>query len=320
MSGDRPLDLAPVVRNLLDLSDAGGDAVAAMINDAIDRKAARKGWPKGKPDADAPLAGHVLAMVFEKSSTRTRVSFDIAMRQLGGSAIILDSGTSQLGRGESIADTARVLSRMADAIMVRTDDHAKIEEMGEYAHVPVINGLTDRSHPCQIAADLLTVIEHGKALPGLEVAWFGDGNNVLHSILEAASLMKFNVRVATPSGYEPEAEFVDMARNAGCTVTLTQDAQAAASGADVIVTDTWVSMGQEHVHNKLAAMEPYRVDEALMAHAKADAVFLHCLPAHVGDEVSEGVFEGPQSVVFDEAENRIHAQKSILLWCFGKLG
>lgn len=320
MSGDKALDLAPVVRNLLDLSDAGGDAIAAMIGDAIDRKAARRGWPKGKVDADAPLAGHVLAMVFEKSSTRTRVSFDIAMRQLGGSAIILDAGTSQLGRGESIADTARVLSRMADAIMVRTDDHAKIEEMGKFAQVPVINGLTDRSHPCQIVADLLTVIEHRKALPGLEVAWFGDGNNVLHSVLEAASLMKFNVRVATPAGYEPETEFVEMARAAGCTITLTQDAAAAASGADVIVTDTWVSMGQEHVHNKLAAMEPYRVDEALMARAKPDAVFLHCLPAHVGDEVSEGVFEGPQSVVFDEAENRIHAQKSILLWCFGKLG
>ena len=190
-------------RHFLDLSDAGGDTVAAMLSDAIDRKAARKDWPKGKVDADAPLAGRVLAMVFEKNSTRTRVSFDMAMRQLGGSALILDAGTSQLGRGESIADTARVLSRMADAIMVRTDDHAKIEEMARHASVPIINGLTDRSHPCQIVADLLTVIEHRKALPGLEVAWFGDGNNVLHSILEAASLMKFNVRVATPAGFEP---------------------------------------------------------------------------------------------------------------------
>jgi ornithine carbamoyltransferase len=244
----------------------------------------------------------------------------MAMRQLGGSALILDASTSQLGRGESVADTARVLSRMADAIMVRTDDHAKVLEMAQYASVPVINGLTDRSHPCQIVADLLTVIEHGKALPGLEVAWFGDGNNVLHSVLEAAALMKFNVRVATPAGYEPEAEFVAMARAAGCTVTLTQDAAAAASGADVVVTDTWVSMGQEHVHNKLAAMQPYRVDAALMARAKPDALFLHCLPAHVGDEVTAEVFESPQSVVFDEAENRIHAQKSVLLWCFGKLG
>ncbi|WP_427964172.1 ornithine carbamoyltransferase [Altererythrobacter sp.] len=320
MSGDEALDLAPVVRNLIDLSDAGGDAIAAMINDAINRKAARAGWPKGKPDADAPLAGRVLAMIFEKSSTRTRVSFDIAMRQLGGSAIILDSGTSQLGRGESIADTARVLSRMADAIMVRTDDHAKIEEMGQYAHVPVINGLTDRSHPCQILADLLTVIEHGKPLPGLEVAWFGDGNNVLHSILEAAGLMKFNVRVATPEGYDPEGEFVEMARAGGAQVTMTRDAKEAASGADVIVTDTWVSMGQDHTNNKLAAMAPYQVNSALMANAKPDAIFLHCLPAHVGEEVTEDVFESAQSVVFDEAENRIHAQKSVLLWSFGLLG
>lgn len=258
-------------------------------------------------------------MVFEKSSTRTRASFDVAMRQLGGSALVLDSGTSQLGRGESVADTARVLSRMVDAIMMRTDDHAKIEEMARHASVPVINGLTDRSHPCQIVADLLTMIEKGKALPGLEVAWFGDGNNVLHSILEAAALMKFNVRVATPAGYEPEAEFVGMARDAGCEVTLMQDAAAAASAADVIVTDTWVSMGQADSETKLAAMQPYCVDAELMKRAKSDAIFLHCLPAHVGDEVTEEVFEGVQSVVFDEAENRIHAQKSILLWCFGKL-
>ena len=307
------------LRHFLDLSDAGGDAIAAMINDAIDRKAARGGWPKGKPDADAPLAGHVLAMIFEKNSTRTRVSFDIAIRQLGGTPLILDAATSQLGRGETLADTARVLSRMADAIMIRTDDHAKIEEMARHATVPVINGLTDRSHPCQIVADLLTVIEHGKALPGLEVAWLGDGNNVLHSILEAAALMQFNVRVGTPKGYEPEAEFVEMARAAGSQVTLTNDATEAVAGADIVVTDTWVSMGQDHAHNKLAAMAPFQVNDALMAGAKTDARFLHCLPAHVGEEVSESVFEGPQSVVFDEAENRIHAQKSVLLWCFGKL-
>ena len=306
------------VRHFLDLSDAGGDAIAAMINDAQDRKAARTGWPKGRPDADAPLAGHVLGMIFEKNSTRTRVSFDIAIRQLGGTSLILDAGTSQLGRGESIADTARVLSRMVDAIMIRTDDHAKIEEMARHANVPVINGLTDRSHPCQIVADLLTVIEQGKALPGLEVAWLGDGNNVLHSILEAAGLMKFNVRIGSPEGYDPAPEFIAMAREAGSRITVTRDAAEAVAGADVVVTDTWVSMGQDHTHNKLAAMAPYQVNEALMARAKPDARFLHCLPAHVGEEVSESVFEGPQSVVFEEAENRIHAQKSILLWCFGK--
>ena len=308
------------MKHFLDLSDAGGDAIAAMLADAQDRKAARTDWPKGKPDADQPLAGLVLGMIFEKNSTRTRVSFDMAMRQLGGTSLILDAGTSQLGRGESIADTARVLSRMVDAIMIRTDDHAKAQELARHASVPVINGLTDRSHPCQIVADLLTLVEHGKALPGLELAWLGDGNNVLHSILEAAALFKFNVRVGTPGGYEPDTEFVDMARSAGCEVTLTNDAVEAARGADVVVTDTWVSMGQDHAEAKLAAMAPFQVDEDLMALAKADAKFLHCLPAHVGEEVSEAVFEGAQSVVFDEAENRIHAQKSILLWCHGLLG
>lgn len=319
MARNDALDLAPVVQNFLDLSDAGSDAIAAMLADAQDRKAARAGWPKGKADADAPLAGRVLAMIFEKNSTRTRVSFDIAMRQLGGSSLILDSGTSQLGRGESIADTARVLSRMVDAIMIRTDDHAKAEELAHYAHVPVINGLTDRSHPCQIVADLLTIVEHGKALPGLEIAWLGDGNNVLHSVLEAAGLFKFNVRIGTPAGYEPDAVFVDMARAGGARVTLTQDAAEAARGADIVVTDTWISMGQDHAEAKLAAMAPYQVNSALMALAAPDAKFLHCLPAHVGDEVTEDVFESDQSLVFDEAENRIHAQKEILLWCFGLL-
>jgi ornithine carbamoyltransferase len=307
-------------RHFLDLDHAGADAIAAMIAASIERKAARSGTPKGKADKDAPLAGRVLALVFEKSSTRTRVSFDIAMRQLGGSVLILESASSQLGRGESIADTARVLSRMVDAIMLRTDDHSKIEEMARHASVPVINGLTDRSHPCQIVADLLTVIEHGKPLPGLELAWFGDGNNVLHSILEAAGLLKFNVRAAPPPGFEPDQEFVDLARAGGANVTLTHCADDAAMGADVLVTDTWISMGQEDADEKRRAMEAFQVNEALMGKAKPDALFLHCLPAHVGEEVSEGVFESDQSVVFDEAENRIHAQKSVLLWCFGMLG
>lgn len=307
------------VRHFLDLTDAGGDAIAAMINDALGRKAARRDWPKGQADADRPLDGRVLAMVFEKNSTRTRVSFDIAIRQLGGTSLVLDAASTQLGRGESIADTARVLSRMVDTIMIRTDDHAKIEDMARHATVPVINGLTDRSHPCQIVADLLTVVEQGFALPGLEVAWLGDGNNVLHSIIEAAGLMKFNVRVGTPQGYDPHDVFIEQALARGARVTVTRDPAEAVSGADIVVTDTWVSMGQEHVHNKLAAMAPYQVDERLMGLAKPGARFLHCLPAHVGEEVSAGVFEGPQSAVFDEAENRIHAQKSVLLWCFGLL-
>ena len=308
-----------MTRHFLNLVDAGGDGLAAMLTDAVDRKTARASWPKGRVDADAPLAGHVLAMVFEKNSTRTRVSFDMAMRQLGGSAITLESGTSQLGRGETIADTARVLSRMVDAIMLRTDDHAKIEELAHYATVPVINGLTDESHPCQIMADLLTLLERGKALPGLEVAWLGDGNNVLNSILEAAGLLHFNVRVGTPQGYEPDPRYVEQARARGATITLIGDAAAAARGADVVVTDTWVSMGQEHAHNKLAAMAPFQVDERLMGLAGPQATFLHCLPAHRGEEVTDAVIDGSQSAVWDEAENRIHAQKSVLRWVFGQL-
>lgn len=308
-----------MTRHFLNLADAGGDAIAAMLNDAIDRKAARSALPKGAADADTPLAGHVLAMVFEKNSTRTRVSFDVAMRQLGGSALILDAGTTQLGRGETIADTARVLSRMADAIMLRTDDHSKVEELAHFATVPVINGLTDLSHPCQIMADLLTVIEHGKALPGLEVAWLGDGNNVLNSIVEAAGLMKFNVRIGVPEGYESDRSFIAAARTAGANVRIERDPAEVVRGADVVVTDTWISMGQAHAEAKLAAMHPYQVNEGLLAHAKPDAVFLHCLPAHRGEEVTDAVMDGPRSVIWDEAENRIHAQKSVLRWAFGQI-
>ena len=308
-----------MTRHFLDLSDAGTDALAAMLNDAMTRKQARQGWAKGRSDGDAPLAGHVLAMVFEKNSTRTRVSFDVAMRQLGGSAIVLDAGTTQLGRGETIADTARVLSRMADAIMLRTDDHAKLEELAHYATVPVINGLTDRSHPCQIMADLLTLLERGKALPGLELAWLGDGNNVLSSLIEAAGRFKFNLRAGVPQGYEPDADFIERARAAGATITLTRDAAEAVRGAEVVVTDTWVSMGQNHAHNKVAAMAPFQVNEALMAGAASDALFLHCLHAHRSEEVTDAVIDGPRSAVWDEAENRIHAQKSVLRWVFGQL-
>jgi ornithine carbamoyltransferase len=308
-----------MTRHFLSLSDAGGDALAAILGDAMDRKAARRGLPKGQADADAPLAGQVLAMVFEKNSTRTRVSFDIGIRQLGGSGIVLDAGTTQLGRGETIADTARVLSRMADAIMLRTDDHAKLEELAHYASVPVINGLTDLSHPCQIVADLQTLLEHGKALPGLEVAWLGDGNNVLNSFVEAAGLMKFNVRIGVPEGYDSDPAFIAAARAGGARIETFRGAADAVRGADVVVTDTWISMGQAHAEAKLAAMTPFQVNAALMAEAKPDAVLLHCLPAHRGEEVTDEVIDGPRSVVWDEAENRIHAQKSILRWAFGQI-
>lgn len=305
-----------MTRHFIDLSDAGSHAIAAMLNDAMARKAARAGWPKGKPDADAPLAGHVLAMIFEKNSTRTRVSFDMAIRQLGGTSIVMDAGSMQLGRGESIADTARVLSGYVDAIMIRTDDHQKVLDMAKYASVPVINGLTDASHPCQIMADLLTILENGKALPGLKVAWLGDGNNVLASIMEAGGLMGFDVVAACPQGYQPSD--ADLARGLG-RARVVGTAREAVEGADIVVTDTWISMGQAHAETKLKAMMPFQVDEALMAAAKPDARFLHCLPAHRGEEVTDAVIDGPQSLIWPEAENRLHAQKSVLRWCFGQL-
>ncbi|WEK41773.1 MAG: ornithine carbamoyltransferase [Candidatus Sphingomonas colombiensis] len=305
------------IRHFLNLSDAGADGVAAILADAIDRKAARTGLPKGAADADAPLAGRTLAMVFEKNSTRTRFSFDMAIRQLGGTPIVADAGTMQIGRGETIADTARVLSSYVDAIMIRTDDHAKIEEMAAHSSVPVINGLTDASHPCQIVADLQTIIEHGKALPGLKVAWLGDGNNVLASIMEAAGLMHFDVVAACPQGFMPADAEVALGRGRARVVA---DPGEAAAGADVIVTDTWISMGQAHADTKLKAMMPYQVTQQLMARAKPDAVFLHCLPAHRGEEVTGEVIDGPQSLIWEEAENRLHAQKAILRWCFGQIG
>ncbi|WP_431471236.1 ornithine carbamoyltransferase [Sphingosinithalassobacter sp. LHW66-3] len=305
------------IRNFLSLADAGPAGIAAMLADALDRKAARAGWPKGRVDADAPLAGHTLALVFEKSSTRTRVSFDMAIRQLGGSSVVLDAATTQLGRGETVADTARVLSGYCDAIMVRTDDHAKLLEMAEYASVPVINGLTDDSHPCQIMADLLTIIESGKALPGLKVAWLGDGNNVLASIVEAAGLMQFDLVAACPQSFSLPEE--TMAAGAGRARCVNDPAEAVAD-ADVVITDTWISMGQAHAEAKLAALAPYQVDAALMEKAKPDARFLHCLPAHRGEEVTPEVIDGPQSLIWPEAENRLHAQKAILRWCFGQIG
>ena len=307
------------LRHFLNLADAGVEAIAAILNDAQDRKAARAGLPKGQADADAPLAGHVLAMIFEKSSTRTRVSFDLAMRQLGGSAIILEGGSSQLGRGETVADTARVLSRYADAIMIRTGDHAKAEELAGHAGVPVINGLTDLSHPCQLLADMLTVIERKAELAGSRWAWLGDGNNVCNSLIEAASLLHFEVRVGCPAGHEPDMDVLQAAAARGCTVPIVRDPREAVANAEIVVTDTWTSMGQAESAQKLAEMEPYRVDEALMASAGEGAIFLHCLPAHRGEEVVDAVMDGPASAVWDEAENRLHAQKSLLLWCLGKL-
>ncbi len=309
-----------MTRNFLNLSDAGGDGIAAILDDAMSAKAARNDRPKGALDDDASLTGHMLAMIFEKNSTRTRSSFDMAIRQLGGSSMIMDAGSMQTKRGESIADTARVLSRYVDAIMIRTAGHDIIEQLSQYASVPVINGLTDLSHPCQICADLQTMIEHGKALPGLNIAWFGDGNNVANSTIEAAGLFKFNLRLALPNGYDPDANFLDASCKSGASIEIIRDPLAAANGADVIMTDTWVSMGQEGSSAIMKDMMPYQVNDEIMNAAKDDAIFMHCLPAHAGEEVSQSVLDSKHSVVFDQAENRLHAQKSILRWCFGLIG
>jgi ornithine carbamoyltransferase len=305
-------------RRFLNLSDAGHEGIAAILGEAMARKEARAGWPKGKVDADAPLAGYTLAMIFEKNSTRTRVSFDMAMRQLGGTSLILEGASSQLGRGEPIADTARVLSRYVDAIMIRTDDHEKAETLADHASVPVINGLTDLSHPCQILADMQTVIERRAKLAGSKWGWVGDGNNVCNSLIEAAALMHFGLAVATPNGFEPDASMVALASMRD-DIYFGADPREAVEDAEVVVTDTWTSMGHTDEEYRRTAFANYQVDDAMLALAAPGATFLHCLPAHRGEEVSDSVIDGLQSAVWDEAENRLHAQKALLLWAMGKL-
>jgi ornithine carbamoyltransferase len=267
--------------------------------------------------ADRPLAGKTLAMIFEKPSTRTRVSFEVAMRQLGGDTIILGTQDSQLGRGETVADTARVLSRYVDAIMIRTNYAAKLDELARYATVPVINGLTDSSHPCQIMADVMTLQEKKGPVANTVVAWSGDGNNVAASWIHGAVRFGFELRLACPEELQPDPKLLDWAQREGGRVSLTTVPQAAVAGADCIVTDTWVSMGAEATVNRHNLLAPYRVDDRLMAEAKPDAIFMHCLPVKRGEEVTASVVDGPQSVVWDEAENRLHVQKGILAWCLG---
>jgi len=264
-----------------------------------------------------PLAGKTLAMLFEKPSTRTRVSFEVAMRQLGGEVVILDAASSQMGRGETVADTARVLSRYVDAIMMRTTHVSKLEEMAHYASVPVINGLTDSSHPCQLMADVMTLEEHRGPAKGKIIAWSGDGNNVAASWVHAAVRFDFDLRIACPDELRPPERLLEWAAGAGGRVSVTVDPQQAARDADCLVTDTWLSMGVEASVNRHNMLAPYRVDERLMAYAKPGAIFMHCLPVKRGEEVSAAVIDGPQSVVWDEAENRLHAQKGILAWCLG---
>jgi ornithine carbamoyltransferase len=266
---------------------------------------------------DRPLAGKTLAMIFEKPSTRTRVSFEVAMRHLGGDTIFLDAADTQLGRGETVADTARVLSRYVNAIMIRTKESGKLDELAHHATVPVINGLTDASHPCQLMADVMTLQEKKGPLAGKAVAWSGDGNNVAASWVHAAVRFGFTLRIACPEELSPPRRLFDWAQHEGGRVRLTTEPLEAVAGADCVVTDTWISMGDEGNVNRHNMLAPYRVDEHLMAHAKPDAIFMHCLPAKRGEEVTAGVIDGPQSVVWDEAENRLHAQKGILAWCLG---
>jgi len=300
------------IRHFTDLSALSGSDLRGILDDAAVRKARLKAGERSKP-----LEGKVLAMIFDKPSTRTRISFDVGMRQLGGETIMLTGTEMQLGRSESIADTAKVLSRYVDAIMIRTTAHDRLLELTENATIPVINGLTDDTHPCQLMADILTFEEHRGPVRGKTFAWTGDGNNVLHSLLEASARFSFNVNIAVPEGSEPEQKYIDWARANGGKVMITRSPEDAVRDVDTIVTDCWVSMGQEHRARGHNVFLPYQVNSDLMKHAKPDALFMHCLPAHRGEEVTDEVIDGPHSVVFDEAENRLHAQKAVLAWCLG---
>jgi ornithine carbamoyltransferase len=305
------------LRHFIDLWRFEGETLRALIDDAKARKAARLGWPKGRADPDAPARDRTLAMIFEKNSTRTRFSFDAAMRQLGGDSIIATASDMQLGRGESVEDTAKVLSRMVDVVMIRSNAHETLERFAAAASVPVINGLSDAGHPCQIIADLQAFEEHRGPVTGRTLAWVGDGNNVCSSFIHVAGQLGFTLRIACPDAYRPDRVDVARALARGARIELTDDPVEAVKGADAVIADTFVSMGDLDHDARLAALSPYQVDAALMARAASDAVFLHCLPAHRGEEVSDEVLDGPQSIVWDEAENRIHAQKAILAWCLG---
>jgi ornithine carbamoyltransferase len=308
-----------MVRHFLDLSDWDSETLRGLIAEARDRKGRRKGLPHGAVDSDAPLTGRVLALIFDKHSTRTRISFDVGMRQLGGTTLMMSGRDMQIAREETVADTAKVLSRYVDAVMIRIIDHALLEELAANSTIPVINGLTKVSHPCQVMADVMTFEEHRGAIKGATVAWSGDANNVLASWVHAAARFDFKLRVASPPELSATPDLREWVRAEKADVSFIADADAAVKDADCVVSDAWVSMGDDDAarpkrHNLLA---PYQVNSALMARAGKDAIFMHCLPAHRGEEVTDAVIDGPQSVVFDEAENRLHAQKAILKWCLG---
>jgi ornithine carbamoyltransferase len=305
--------------HFLDIHKTDPKALRVILDQAQQMKNTRAGLPKGTPDAEQPLAGQMVALIFEKPSTRTRISFDVGVRQMGGQTMVLSGADMQLGHGENIADTARVLSRYVDLIMIRTFDESVLLEMAQYSNVPVINGLTDRTHPCQIMADVMTYEEYRGPIKGKKVVWCGDGNNVCASFLHAAGQFGFDMTFTGPEQLDPEAEFVGLARKAGVRVNIERDAETAVQGADLVVADTWVSMhdsqsAKERRHNLLRS---YQVNDALMANAKDEALFMHCLPAHREEEATSSVMDGPASVIFDEAENRLHAQKAIMRHCLG---
>ncbi len=307
------------MNHFLDIHKTDATALRGMIDQAGAMKQARLGRPKAAPDDEQPLKDRMVALIFEKPSTRTRVSFDVGVRQMGGQTMVLSGKDMQLGHGETIADTARVLSRYVDMIMIRTFDETILTEMAEYSDVPVINGLTDRTHPCQIMADVLTFEEHRGPIKGKKVVWTGDGNNVCASFLHAAGQFGFDFTFTGPAQLDPEEEFMGLARQQGSKVVIERDPHKAVEGADLVVADTWVSMhdsqsAKERRHNML---RPYQVNAELMAHAKPDALFMHCLPAHREEEATSEVMDGPNSVIFDEAENRLHAQKAVMRWCLG---
>ena len=307
------------MKHFLDIHQIETDELTDMLSRAQNMKTARAGRLKGAPDDDLPLKGAVVALIFEKPSTRTRVSFDVGVRQMGGTTMVVSGTDMQLGHGETIADTARVMSRFVDLIMIRTFEEDTLHEMAQNATVPVINGLTNRTHPCQIMADVMTFEEHRGPIQGKRAVWMGDGNNVCASWLHAAGRLGFDMTVSGPASLDPEDEAVGFARKNGSDVRIERDPVKAVEGADVVIADTWVSMhdsqtAKERRHNLL---RPYQVNAELMAAAGEDAIFMHCLPAHRGEEVTSEVMDGPQSVIFDEAENRLHAQKAVMRWCLG---
>lgn len=305
------------MNHFLDINKTNPDDLRRMIDHARVMKDARNGQPKGTPDAEQPLKNHMVALIFEKPSTRTRVSFDVGVRQMGGETLVLSGSEMQLGHGESIADTARVLSRYVDLIMIRTFEESALLELAEHASVPVINGLTNRTHPCQIMADIMTFEEHNGPIKGKKVVWTGDGNNVCASFIHAAGQFGFDLTFTGPESLNPETVFIEEARAKGVQIELERDPMRAVQNADLVVADTWVSMhdGQSTRARRHNLLRGYQVNDTLMAGAKDDAIFMHCLPAHRDEEVTNSVMDGPQSVIFDEAENRLHAQKAVMRWC-----